>query len=94
MKRSRRLLEHQLVVGAHSDAHGPSSAEILDLVADLGISVMPREDNKGAQIKEVAPNRAMVGLHPCDFSNSVNSSPVKAPIELTNLLSRIAPGTG
>jgi hypothetical protein len=54
---------------------------------------MPREDNKGAQVKEGVANGAMAGLHPCDIINSGNNSPVKAPIELANLLSRIAPDT-
>jgi opacity protein-like surface antigen len=63
-------------------------------ITSLGIVVIPRADETGAQITEVARNSVaeMSGLHPNDIINFVNGSPVKTPMELANLLSSLAPG--
>jgi S1-C subfamily serine protease len=64
-------------------------------IASLGLFVVARTDNTGAQITDVAPNgvAALAGLHPDDLINAVNGQQIKTPMELAAALSGIPPGS-
>ena len=76
-------------------SHKGSFTSTSSAIPALGIYVVSRADNAGAQITEVAPHSiaAQAGLHPNDLINAVNGIQVKTPTELAAALSTVAPGS-
>ena len=64
-------------------------------IASLGLLVVPGNDDKGAEVTEIAPNSvaAMTGLHAGDIINSLNGTQVRTPMELATMLSGVPAGS-